>query len=496
ASKMPSLLEALEQKYGEKETESEESDDSKEEDISISIFVPCKSPRALVPSLLVLNDCDITTAGEKDALVAKCSGVEELDLAKNKLNEWPEVFCILQQMPRLKFVNLSFNELSMPIVKIDLYWEQLRNLVLNSTYVKWESVQEMIDHLPRLEELHLSLNDYNHVHLWPEEEKCECQSDVKKEEDHDIRCFCPKFHYRGKHRHSNLRKLHFTGNPVTDWREVCKLGYAFPNLESLVLANCPIDSMNIDRPCDEKACRYGGFQRSESECESGSPRNSPHDAFRKLKVLNLNSTSLATWEDIEKLSKFPVLSCVRIQGCPLWESNEYTEHERRQLLIARLPNVETLNGGGKIGHDEREDAERAFIRYYMDKPESERPERYFELVSIHGKLDPLVNIDLRPEKRVKVLFTCGQNSEIRSVDVYRTVNDLKIRLEAFAGFSAYKMRLYYVDKDFRDIQGPEEMKYPHKQLYSYNISSGDEIIIDYKGRPSEKNPLNAVSQSI
>lgn len=55
---------------------------------------------------------------------------------------------------------------------------------------------------------------------------------------------------------------------------------------------------------------------------------------------------------------------------------EYTEHERRQLLIARLPNVETLNGGGVISSQEREDAERAFIRYYMDKPEADRPERW------------------------------------------------------------------------------------------------------------------------
>ena len=30
------------------------------------------------------------------------------------------------------------------------------------------------------------------------------------------------------------------------------------------------------------------------------------------------------------------------------------------------------------------------------------------------------------------------------------------------------------------LQGPEEMKYPNKQLYSYNIRSGDEIIIDLK----------------
>lgn len=88
-------------------------------------------------------------------------------------------------------------------------------------------------------------------------------------------------------------------------------------------------------------------------------------------------------------------------------------------MIARLPYIQTLNGGGVITAEEREDAERAFIRYYMDRPESDRPERYNELVAIHGKLDPLVNIDLRPEKRVKVTFTYGDTSEVRSVDVYR-----------------------------------------------------------------------------
>lgn len=88
-------------------------------------------------------------------------------------------------------------------------------------------------------------------------------------------------------------------------------------------------------------------------------------------------------------------------------------------MIARLPYIQTLNGGGVITAEEREDAERAFIRYYMDRPESDRPERYNELVAIHGKLDLLVNIDLRPEKRVKVTFTYGDTSEVRSVDVYR-----------------------------------------------------------------------------
>lgn len=38
--------------------------------------------------------------------------------------------------------------------------------------------------------------------------------------------------------------------------------------------------------------------------------------------------------------------------------------------------------------------------------------RYSELVAIHGKLDPLVHVDLTPEKRVKVTFTYGDLVEV------------------------------------------------------------------------------------
>lgn len=38
--------------------------------------------------------------------------------------------------------------------------------------------------------------------------------------------------------------MHFTGNPVTDWVEICRLGRVFPSLESLVLADCPIRSLD------------------------------------------------------------------------------------------------------------------------------------------------------------------------------------------------------------------------------------------------------------
>lgn len=106
--------------------------------------------------------------------------------------------------------------------------------------------------------------------------------------------------------------------------------------------------------------------------------------------------------------------------------------------------------------------------------------RYSDLVAVHGRLDPLVNIDLSPERKVKVNIVYGSKSEIRCLDVYQTVNELKQKLESFANISAAKMKLFYVDQELKVIHGPEEMRFPNKQLYSYNINFGDEIIVDSK----------------
>lgn len=106
--------------------------------------------------------------------------------------------------------------------------------------------------------------------------------------------------------------------------------------------------------------------------------------------------------------------------------------------------------------------------------------RYDELVGIHGQLEPLVHIDLSPKKRVRVLFSLGERREARVVDVNHTVWELRQRLEAWAGIPAPRMRLFYYDQVMRQIMGPEEMRFPNKKLYSYNIVSGDEIMIEAK----------------
>jgi len=66
-----------------------------------------------------------------------------------------------------------------------------------------------------------------------------------------------------------------------------------------------------------------------------------------------------------------LLSCCQI----FTVDKTLTEHERRQLTIARLPNLRRLNGGSDISDKEREQSERNFIRRFHDS--EAKPCRYF-----------------------------------------------------------------------------------------------------------------------
>lgn len=254
-----------------------------------------------MPELLVLNDCNIDRAGEPEDLKKKVYPVKELDLAQNKLQNWNEVFCILSHMPRVEFVNLSLNRLLGPVSPpLDLGMNKLRSLVLNNTRLEWESVESLLNFLPALEELHLSLNDYHNVLLETdddflicddfgdleevdlddeeynnEENLCKCcdknndkiiESSSKNNtnlENNELPPIKPQTtynrtdstcsNYKKTNPHTGVNMLHFTGNPVSDWSEICRLGRVFPNLKSLVLAECPISAVeDVTKPNAEE----------------------------------------------------------------------------------------------------------------------------------------------------------------------------------------------------------------------------------------------------
>lgn len=233
----------------------------------MSLQIPFFKPRtklffaSSVPTLLVLNDCDIDCAGDSEELKEKCHSVKELDLAQNKLQKWDEIFGILSHMPRVEFLNLSKNRLSIPLLAPPINTptenlSRLKSLVLNGTCLDWESVETLLKYLPALNELHLSLNDYQNVlidtvdeeDVFPEVEDFD-EEDEKNENIIDTsftvksrpnRTDSTSSTYKKTIAHAGLQKLHFTGNPVSDWAEICRLGRVFPKLEALVLAECPL----------------------------------------------------------------------------------------------------------------------------------------------------------------------------------------------------------------------------------------------------------------
>ena len=148
-------------------------------------------------------------------------------------------------------------------------------------------------------------------------------------------------------------------------------------LHTLCLSDCPITELDIPQVSGAKV---------------------------RLNKLILSHTGVSSWTQVDSIKSMTRVRELRMMDCPFNAAMDPLA--RRQHLIARLPNVEILNGGDPISENEREQAERAFIRYYLDSPAETRPSRWLELVAIHGHLDPLVKIDLTPETvfRVGVWF--------------------------------------------------------------------------------------------
>lgn len=148
-------------------------------------------------------------------------------------------------MPSVEFVNLSMNKLTVtaPIEPpIPVQMNSLRSLVLNNTKLDWYSVEQLLSLLPVLEELHLSLNEYTHVLIDTQDVDEEHEEEETEENENKSykRSDSTSSMYKKTNAHEGVKKLHLTGNWLEDWCEIARVGRIFPNLEALVLADCPI----------------------------------------------------------------------------------------------------------------------------------------------------------------------------------------------------------------------------------------------------------------
>ncbi|XP_071378253.1 tubulin-specific chaperone cofactor E-like protein [Centroberyx affinis] len=375
--------------------------------------------RLFLPSVLVLNDCGISKAGDRAEVAAFCAHVVELDLSYNQLKDWEEICTIVSNIPHLDFLNLSMNPLRGVELEPGLaeVFSRVRRLVLINTHVSWDTVHTLTQHTPELEELFLCLNSYNTV--------LESQPS------------CP-----------SLRLLQITDNQLQEWAEVRKFGLMYPSLDTLVLANNSLRSVDDTQETLQRL-------------------------FPNLRSINLNNSGLSKWEDIGRLNFFPKLEEVKAMGIPLLQP--YTNQERRSLTVAQLPSVSVLNGSA-VSDGEREDAERFFIRHYQHGPEEELPERYHVLVSKYGHLAPLAEVDLSP-RSATVDVRWGERVEAVSLRLEQTVGELKKQLKALLQLPTNGTRLFYINREMCSVLGPEEMKYGCRALHSYSIRDGDEILV-------------------
>lgn len=87
------------------------------------------------------------------------------------------------------------------------------------------------------------------------------------------------------------------------------------------------------------------------------------------------------------------------------------------------------------------------------------------------------------------MFLLLTNTEL-SLDFQCFYFIMQANLEQACGFPASKMRLFYVDAEMKEVVGREEMRFPQKQLYSYNMQDGDEIHVE------PKKVINSVQTSV
>jgi hypothetical protein len=348
-----------------------------------------KEGRLRVPSVLILEACNIVSAGDEETLCQYCGHVRDLDLAHNDLQSWQEVSLLLDRLPTLRHLNLSGNrKLS---YKFDISPSNphinLSSLILNSCSANLATVGKLLEFLPGLEELHLSRNVYKNLdidnHLAP---------------------------------HATLKSLFFTDNQIEDWNQVFSLSSLFPSLTNLFITSNNLPHVATDLP---------------------------ENLFPNLHSLHLAGNKLDCWDCLDTLDQLSGLKNIRLNNIIFFES--FDEVTRRNLAIARLQSITHLNGSA-ISPSNREDAERFYIRHYLD--DEIKPTRYEELVARHGQLSKLGDVDLSPQDIVTLRITCeeiGISQYNLPIKPSITVSQLRTHVSQIVGVKPGELAMIHVD---------------------------------------------------
>eukprot|EP00111_Clytia_hemisphaerica_P017479 TCONS_00051733-protein len=375
--------------------------------------------------IIGLDHCSIKNAGNYDDIANSCPMVQELDVSSNYFEDWSEIINITKCLRHLTCLNVSHNPLDRDTLlqhdhNLSTPQKSIHSLVINNTGIDFQSLLKLLDIYPSVAVLHFCINDISSI-----------PGNLNKQ-------------------YENVTTVSMAKNNIKTWADIRKIGKLFPNLVSLNISENLFKEIKYEKNSND---------------------------FCHLKNLNIMECPIDDWESIENLQHLPQLRELRIKGCPIYAKKSLTEKQQRCLTVARLPNVTKLNGSN-VEDEEREDAERLFIRFHM-KGEN-KPTRYQDLIQTYGKLDELAEVNFDRSFIVNVLVKGDVESPfLYSLDCSQTVRSLYKELGTRLKLKKNKFNLVHFEQEEEENDstyvGRKMKKSNVQRVTSYYVREGDSV---------------------
>ncbi|CAG9821842.1 unnamed protein product [Phaedon cochleariae] len=249
---------------------------------------------------------NINSAGSPYELGQLFPNIREIDLSKNLLSSWNEIFTICSQFKRLYWLNVSENILELPENLEKYTFPNISILVCGYMNLTWQDINKLSKIFPNVEELRVPFNNI---------------SDLSTPSDHNF---------------IKLKYLDLEGNDIKLWSEIEKLS-VIKELDHLTIEN-----IGLNEICFKE-------------------NSIPINEFKNLRNLNISHNTIVEWRSIAELNKLEKLEHLRFTKNPILESENFATRE--QIIIAKIKNLKSLSGR-IILEEERRGAEYDYVKKY------------------------------------------------------------------------------------------------------------------------------------
>ncbi|KAJ8925192.1 hypothetical protein NQ315_001378 [Exocentrus adspersus] len=373
----------------------------------------------------------VSSIGTPNELCGLCPNIRDIDVSKNLLSCWSDIFLMCSQLEHLFVLNVSENILFFPENCEDYVFPNITVLICGYMMLTWSDVIKLSSIFPKVKELRVPYNNITNL-MVPVQ--------------HHLIC---------------LKVLDLEGNAIRHWTEVNKLSLLL-TLEHLILENTKLEDIRFDATFI------------------------PSSHFPSLTKLNITANLINEWRSLAELNKLQKLEYLRCVRNPVLEPEKWDTS--RQLIIAKLEHLKVLNGT-TITSDERRGAEYDYVKKYAlewlrvkDTSEQEyfllEHSRYLELIAKHGfpeESEIVVQPNILKSSLIALNFEYERKIILKKLPPSITIQKLITLVQKLFQLTE-RPTLTYVSGSKSDIviQLDNEMK----ELAYYSIRNGDTITVE------------------